>query len=62
MLAALLPYEEARWIGAQRSRPLQCLGALRRELHAQWREGNIPTHAHRKVEEDVRELDTIIGS
>jgi predicted membrane chloride channel (bestrophin family) len=62
VLMALLPAEEAVWIASQRSRPLQCLGALRRELHAQWQAGNLPTHLHWKLEEDVRELDLIVGA
>lgn len=61
VLTALLPPAEAEWIGTQRSRPLQLLGALRRELHSQFRAGNLPTHTHRKLEEDVRELDLIVG-
>lgn len=62
VLMALLPTEEAAWIAGQRSRPLQCLGALRRELHAQWRAGNLPMHLHMKLEDDVRQLDTIVGA
>jgi hypothetical protein len=62
VLMALLPAEEAVWISGQRSRPLQCLGALRRELHAQWRAGNLPTHLHLKLEDDVRKLDTMVGA
>uniref|UniRef100_A0A7S0JI74 Bestrophin homolog n=2 Tax=Calcidiscus leptoporus TaxID=127549 RepID=A0A7S0JI74_9EUKA len=61
-LHALLPSEEAEWIGAQRSRPLQLLCALRRELHSQFRLQNLPTHLHRKLDEDVRELDLIVGN
>ena len=62
VLHALLPPEEAAWIGSQRSRPLQLLGCLRRELHSQYRCQNLPTHVHRKLEEDIRSLDLIIGS
>jgi len=62
VLHALLSDDEAAWIGATRSRPLQLLSALRRELHAQFRIGNLPTHLHRKLEEDVRELDLVVGS
>lgn len=61
VLRALLPAAEAQWIAQCRSRPLQLLGALRRVLHAQWRAGNLPTHLHRKLEEDVRELDLVVG-
>jgi len=49
-------------MAAQRSRPLQLLGALRRALHAQWREGNLPTHVHRKLEENVSELNLVASS
>ena len=30
-------------------------------LHKQFREGNLPPHVHRKFEEDVRELDLVVG-
>lgn len=62
VLMAMLPEHEAAWISPERSRPLLLLGALRRELHAQFRAGNLPTHLHRKLEEDVRELDTVVGT
>jgi len=61
VLRALLPEEEANWIGAQRSRPLQALASLRREVHAQFRNGNLPTHLHRRLEEDIHELNMIVG-
>ena len=53
VLRALLPRAEAEWIGGERSRPLQLLAAIRRELHWQYRDGNLPRHVHRKLEEDV---------
>ena len=62
VLDALLPAEEARWLASQRSRPLLLLASLRRELHDQFRRGNLPTHLHRKLEEDVRQLDLVVGS
>ena len=62
MLEVLLPPEEVEFIAAQRIRPLQLLSALRRELHDQWALGHLPAHLHRKLEEDVREIDKIIGS
>jgi len=62
VLTTLLPADEAEWIGKQRSRPLQLLGAIRRELHDQFRTANLPPHIHRKLEEDVRQLDAIVGS
>jgi len=62
LLVALLPPQEAAFLAAERSRPLQLLAALRRELHRQFRLGNLPTHLHRKLEEDVRELDLIVGN
>ena len=52
-LSALLPADEASWIAAQRHRPLQLLYSLRRELHEQYRLGNLPMHLHRQLEEDV---------
>ena len=61
-LHALLPASEADWVAAQRSRPLVLLGSLRRELHTQYRAGNLPRHLHRKLEEDVRMLDLVVGS
>ena len=62
VLEVLLPPEEVEFIAAQRIRPLQLLSALRRELHDQWALGHLPAHLHRKLEEDVREIDKIIGS
>eukprot|EP00965_Chrysotila_dentata_P114443 3782682-Pleurochrysis_carterae.AAC.5 len=54
VLRALLPRAEAEWIGAQRSRPLQLIGSIRRSLHQQYRRGNLPWHIHRKLEEGAR--------
>ena len=34
---------------------------LRRVLHNQCRNGNLPWHEHRKLEEDLRELDLVVG-
>ena len=57
----LLPPSEAKWLQKQRSRPLQILGGLRRVLHRQWAVGNLASHLHRKLEEDLRELDVVVG-
>lgn len=62
VLEALYPPEEAAFIAQQRVRPLQLLLDIRRELHDQSAEGNLPPHIHRKLEEDLRELDKIVGS
>jgi len=62
VIDSLLDDDEAKWIASQRLRPPQLLGALRRELHDQYSDGLLPPHLHRKLEEDVRELDTIVGS
>jgi len=62
LLEALLPAGEAAWIAAQRSRPIPILYALRREINDQFRQGNLPCQLHRKLEEDVRALDTVVGS
>ena len=61
-LKSLLPASEAEWVATQRSRPLVLLGSLRRELHTQYRVGNLPRHLHRKLEEDIRQLDLVVGS
>jgi putative membrane protein len=61
VLDTLLPPEEAKWMADQRHRPLQLLCALRFELLEQYRVGNLPAHIHRKLEEDVLALDTIVG-
>ena len=34
---------------------------LRRELHGQYRIGNVPVHLHKKLEEDLRKLNTVVG-
>jgi len=61
VLEALLPPEEAAWMATQRSRPLRLLGAVRRELQEQYRLGHLPMHLHRKLEEEVRNLDRVVG-
>lgn len=61
VLRALLPPAEADWLAAQRSRPLQLLACLRRVMHGQFKAGNLPAHIHKKIEEDLRELDLVVG-
>ena len=61
VLEALLPDREAAWMAQQRSRPLQLMRSLRRVLHAQFRAGNLPSHLHRKLEEDVKGLDLVVS-
>jgi len=61
VLTLLLQPREAAWMAEQRSRPLILLGALRRTMHAQFEAGNLPPHLHRKLEEDMRELDLVVG-
>ena len=57
----LLPESEADWLSTQRSRPLQILGGMRRTLHRQNKLGNLSNHLHKKLEEDMRELDLVVG-
>ena len=54
--------EEATFVANQRIRPLHLLSDMRRELHDQYTEGNLPDHIHRQLAEDMRELDRIVGS
>ena len=61
VLQLLLPEAEAAWMAKQRSRPLVLLGALRRTVHSQFKNGNLPSHLHRKMEEDMRDLDLVVG-
>lgn len=61
VLDALLPAEEAAWIASQRSRPAQLLVSLRVELYEQFQLGHLPAHLHRKIEEDTRSLNLILG-
>lgn len=61
VLQALFPEKEARWLAAQGNRPIQILAAMRRVLHGQLRAGNLPPSVHRKLEEDIRELDLVAG-
>lgn len=61
VLDALLPADEATWVATQRSRPVQLLFALRKELNLQYRRGNLPPQIHRKLEEDCRRLDVVMG-
>ena len=61
VLRVLLPEKEAAWLAEQRSRPLQILRQLRRTLYAQLAAGALPVHVHRKLEEDIKELDLVVG-
>ncbi|KAL1527083.1 hypothetical protein AB1Y20_015766 [Prymnesium parvum] len=61
VLRALLPEAEAKWMSTQRSRPVQLIGQLRRVMYSQYRAGNLPVHVHRKLEEDLRALDLVLG-
>jgi predicted membrane chloride channel (bestrophin family) len=61
VLQALLPPREAQWVGQARSRPLHLLGAIRRVLHDQLRAGRLHGIVYRKLEEDLKELDLVVG-
>jgi len=61
ILRALIPAVEADFIGQARSRPLLLLGAMRRELHAQLRLGTLHPMVYRKLDEDLKELDLVVG-
>mmetsp|Transcript_25005 Transcript_25005/g.74990 ORF Transcript_25005/g.74990 Transcript_25005/m.74990 type:complete len:375 (+) Transcript_25005:103-1227(+) len=61
ILRVLLPAEEVDFIGQARSRPLLLLGAMRRQLHAQLRVGTLHPMVYRKLEEDLKELDLVVG-
>jgi len=61
ILHVLLPAEEVEFIGQARSRPLLLLGAMRRQLHAQLRVGTLHPMVYRKLEEDLKELDLVVG-
>ena len=61
VIRVLLSDTEAEWLATQRSRPLQLLGLIRRVLHTQLKADNLPWHIHRKLEEDLRELDLVVG-
>lgn len=61
VLQALLPPREAQWVGQSRSRPLHLLGATRRVLHDQLRAGRLHHIVYRKLEEDLKELDLVVG-
>ena len=61
ILEALLSPAEAAWIGQARSRPLQLLGAMRRVLHGQLQAGSLHPMVYRKIDEDLKELDLVVG-
>jgi hypothetical protein len=61
VLSILLPKAEAEWMSQQRSRPLVLLGALRRNLYRQFRAGNLPAHLHRKLEQNLEDLNLVVG-
>lgn len=61
VLDLLLPPGEAQWFATFRSRPLVLLGACRRVLHAQYRAGTLDRVVYRKLDEDLKELDLVIG-
>lgn len=57
----LLSEKEVEWLVVQRSRPVQLIRLLRRVIHSQFRAGNLPSQLHRKLEEDIKELDLVVG-
>lgn len=61
ILHAILPAEEATWLGDARSRPLLLLGAMRRVLNGQLRAGTLHPMVFRKLDEDLKELDLVVG-
>ena len=61
VLDALLPSDEAKWVTEQRSRPATLLISLRHELFEQYQLGHLPPHLHRKLENDMRQINHILG-
>jgi putative membrane protein len=61
ILEALLPPSEASFIAASRSRPVALLGSMRRLLHEQLKKGALHPTVFRKLDEDLRELDLVMG-
>ena len=62
VLLELLPPDEASWVAAQRSRPLALLGRIRRVLVTELGSGRLHPAVYYKLEEDLRELDHVVGS
>lgn len=61
VLEALLPANEARWVGQARSRPMHLLGAARRVLHEELKAGRLHPNVYSKLEGDIKELDLVVG-
>jgi len=61
VLDALLTPAEAKWFATFRSRPLVLLGACRRVLHGQYRAGTLDRVMYRKLDEDLKEMDLVVG-
>lgn len=61
-LKALLSAEEAEYISSQRSRPIGLLAEVRRVLYSEAAAGRLLMPLYKKLEEDVRALDMVVGS
>ena len=62
VIHALLPRAEAEWMAMQRSRPIALLGCMRRLFYRELEDGRLQPPLYKKLEEDLRELDHVVGS
>jgi len=62
ILTTLLSKDEAEWICTQRSRPLSIIVRMRQLLWAEFSDGNLPSHFHYLLENDLKEIDQTVAS
>ncbi|KAL1528906.1 hypothetical protein AB1Y20_010228 [Prymnesium parvum] len=62
VLLALLPEEEAAYLATTRSRPLELIRSMRWVVLQELEAGRLPPALYYKLEEDIRQLDLVVGS
>jgi len=61
VLGAVLPAAEAEWLASRRNVPVELIGCMRRTVYAEYERGRVPAHVHYKLEDDLRQLDLVVG-
>jgi len=62
VLNVLFEQKEAEYIANHRSPPAALIGRIRQALMDVYADGSLPFHLHAKLEQDLKELDQVIGS
>ena len=60
VLETLLP-TVGKWVASQRNPPVALVGCMRRVIQAEYEAQRLPVHLHYKLEEDIKELDLVVG-